>query len=311
MTDLLTAAFISSLIYGAITAGVPLLLAGLGEQLSEKSGVLNIGLEGMLLIGAYAGFSAAYSTGSVTAGFVAGAVAGLLTGLLMAVLCVWARMNQIVVGIAITLGAEGFTALLHHFKYSRSYPRLDKVESLPLGPLSELPVVGGAMFNHQVLVYIAFLMVPLMAWIYRRTHIGLNLQAAGDRPAALDAAGVRVGLTRTLAVLFTGTMAGLGGAYLSVVGSGLFLPFMTGGAGFIGIVLAMLARGKPLIVALGALLFGISLSLTTALQVAGINIPTDIIQMLPYAMVILVLIIFARNSQLPAALGLPYFRGER
>ena len=311
MTDLLTAAFVSSLIYGAVTAGVPLLLAGLGEQMSEKAGVLNIGLEGMMLLGAYGGFAAAYATGSPAIGFAAGALAGLAAALLMAALCVWARLNQIVVGIAITLGAEGITALLHHFQYSRSYPRLAKAETLPLPGLSELPVLGNALFNHHVLVYTAVLLVPALAWLYRHTHIGLNLQAAGDRPAALDAAGVSVTATRTAAVLVTGLLGGLGGAYLAVVSSGLFLPFMTGGAGFIGIVLAMLARGKPLWVALGALLFGASLSLTTALQVAGFNIPTDIIQMLPFAMVILVLIIFARNSHLPPALGIPYHRGER
>ena len=311
MTDLFTVAFASSLIYGAVTAGMPLLLGGLGEQISEKAGVLNIGLEGMMLLGAYGGFAATYLTGSTLMGFTLGMFAGLAAALLMAVLCVWARVNQIVVGIAITLGAQGITALLHHFRFSRSYPRLDKAETLPLGSLSELPIVGAALFNHHFLVYGAFLLIPLAAYVYRSTHIGLNLQAAGDRPAALDAAGVSVMITRTAAVLATGLLGGLGGAYLAIVGSGLFLPFMTGGAGFIGIILAMLARGKPLWVALGALLFGASLSLTTALQVAGFNIPTDIIQMLPYAMVILALIIFARNSHLPPALGIPYYRGER
>ncbi len=311
MTDLFTAAFAEALIYGAVTAGVPLLLGGLGEQISEKAGVLNIGLEGMMLLGAYGGFAATYATGSTLIGFSMGMLAGLAAAVLMVVLCVWARVNQIVVGIAITLGAEGVTALLHHFRFSRNYPRLDKAETLPLGSLSELPIVGKALFDHHVLVYCTFLLIPLVAWIYRRTHIGLNLQAAGDRPAALDAVGVSVMVTRTAAVLVTGLLGGLGGAYFAVVSSGLFLPFMTSGAGFIGIVLAMLSRGKPLWVAIGALLFGTSLSLTTALQVAGFNIPTDIIQMLPYAMVILVLIIFARDSHLPPALGIPYYRGER
>lgn len=311
MTDLLTVTFVSSLIYGAVTAGVPLLLGGLGEQISEKAGVLNIGLEGMMLLGAYGAFVATYTTGSIFIGLIFGALAGLITALLMAVLCIWIRLNQIVVGIAITLGAEGITALLHHFQFSRSYPRLDKADTLSLGSLSDLPIVGVALFNHHTLVYVAFLLVPFMAWLYRHTHIGLNLQAAGDRPAALDAAGVSVMITRTAAVLVTGLLSGLGGAYLAVVSSGLFLPFMTGGIGFIGIVMAMLARGKPLWVMLGALLFGASLSLTTALQIAGFNIPTDIIQMLPYAMVILVLIIFARNSHLPPSLGMPYHRGER
>ena len=311
MEALLTEVFIGSLIFGAVTAGVPLLLAGLGEQVSEKAGVLNIGLEGMMLIGAYAGFATAFLTGSFFLGFVAGGLAGLATALLMALLCVMASMNQIVVGIAITLGAEGLTALLHHFQFSRSYPRLSKVETWPFPGISELPYLGSALFDRSPLVYLAFGLAVAMVWIFRRTQLGLNLQAAGDKPAALDAAGVSVKATRVAAVLITGFLGGLGGAYMSTVGGGLFLPFMTGGAGFIAIVLAMLARGHPLWVLLGALLFGASLSLTTALQVAGINMPTDVIQMLPFAMVILVLILFGRHSYLPPALGLPYHRGER
>jgi len=153
--------------------------------------------------------------------------------------------------------------------------------------------------------------VVVVSWIFRHTYIGLNLEAAGQKPAARDTAGISVDRTRTGAVLATGFFAGVGGAYMANVGAGLFVPFMTGGAGFIGIVLAMLARGHPLWVLLGALMFGVSLALTTAFQVAGVNIPTDVVQMLPFAMVILVLVIFARHSGLPPALGLPYVRGQR
>jgi simple sugar transport system permease protein len=167
------------------------------------------------------------------------------------------------------------------------------------------------LFSHNLVVYLAVILVAALTWLFRSTYVGLNLEAAGNKPAALDAAGVDVIRTRSLAVLTTGFLAGVGGAYLANVGAGLFVPFMTGGAGFIGIVLAMLARGRPIWVLLGAALFGASLSMTTALQVAGINIPTDVVQMLPFAMVMLVLVIFARHSMLPPALGLPYVRGDR
>ncbi|SMF57181.1 nucleoside ABC transporter membrane protein [Tistlia consotensis] len=311
MEHLLTAAFLGSLLLGAVTAGVPLLLAGLGEQISEKAGVLNIGLEGMMLFGAYFGFAVAYQSGSFALGFLAGGAAGAVAALVMVLLCVRLGMNQIVVGIAITLAGEGLTALLHYFTFARSYPRLDKIGTLAVPGLSGLPVVGDALFNRSLLVYLAVLLPFALIWVFRRTQFGLNLQAAGDKPAALDAAGVSVMGTRAAAVLLTGFLGGLGGAYLSTVGGGLFLPFMTGGAGFISIVLAMLARGKPLWVLFGAFLFGASLSLTTAMQVAGIDVPTDVIQMLPFAMVILVLVVFGRHSYLPPALGLPYHRGER
>lgn len=311
MSALLTQAFFSALLFGAVTAAVPLLLAGLGEQMSEKSGVLNIGIEGMMVLGAFVGFVAAFQTGSMWAGFGAGMAAGMAVGLVMAVLCVHFGLNQIVIGIALTLGLQGLTALLHHIHFSRTFPRLPAVETLRIPWLADIPVVGRALFDHHPLVYMAVALVGVMAYVYRRTQLGLNLQAAGDKPAALDVAGVDVLRTRTVGVLVCGALAGLGGAYMANVGAGLFVPFLTGGAGFIGIVLAMLARGRPIWVLFGALLFGAALAMTTALQVAGVNIPTDVIQMLPFAAVMVMLVIFGRNAGLPAAFGLPYTRGER
>ena len=311
MEHLLTETFISTLLFGAVTAGVPLLLAGLGEQISEKAGVLNIGIEGMMLFGAYTGFVAAYYTDSFWLGFLAGGIGGMAVALIMAILCIRLGLNQIVIGIALTVGAEGLTALLHYFQFSRTYPRLSQAPAIHLPVLSDIPVLGHALFGHNPLVYLGVLLTVFLSRLFRRTNIGLNLEAAGSKPAALDAAGVSVLATRSCAVLATGFLAGLGGAYLANVGAGLFFPMMTNGAGFIGIVLAMLARGRPAWVLIGALAFGISLALTTALQVAGLNIPTDVVQMLPFAMVILVLVIFGRHSVLPAALGLPYVRGER
>lgn len=309
--DLFTVGFLTSLLLGAVIAGVPLLLAGLGEQLSEKAGVLNIGLEGMMLCGAYLGFYVAWQSQSMAFGLLAGALGGGLTGALMALLCVVWRLNQIVVGIAITLGAEGATALLHYFQFSRTYPRLGNVDSWPIPGLHQIPVFGQVLFNQPLVVYLAVLAVPLFAWVYRSTLAGLYLQAAGDKPAALDAAGINVLRTRTIAVVITGMFSGLGGAFMSQIGAGIFVPFMTQGNGFIGIVLAMLARGKPLWVLAGALLFGCCLSMTTALQVLGIDVPTDVIQMLPFIAVMSVLLLFGRRASLPAALGAPYVRGAR
>ena len=311
MQALLTQPFLVSLLFGAVTAGLPLLLAGLGEQISEKAGVMNIGLEGMMLIGAYTGFLATYTTGSFWLGFLAGGVGGMCAALIVLFLCIRKGLNQIVIGIAITVGAEGLTSLLHYVEFSRSYPRLSAAPVFALPLLSRIPVLGNGLFSHNPLVYLCAILVAALTWLFRSTYLGISLEAAGNKPAALDAAGVDVIATRSFAVLCTGFLAGVGGAYLANVGAGLFVPFITGGAGVIGIVLAMLARGRPLWVLIGAALFGASLAMTTALQVAGINVPTDVVQMLPFAVVMLVLVIFARNSMLPAALGLPYVRGER
>lgn len=311
MEGLLTAAFISSLLTGAIVAGIPLLLAGFGEQMSEKAGVLNIGIEGMMIFGAYLGFLTAWSTGSLWLGFLGGMAGGMSVAGLMALLCVRLGLNQIVIGIGLTLGAEGLTSLLHHFQFSRTYPRLPAPDRLDLAVLTDIPVIGPSLFGRHPIVYLALIAVIVIAWAYKRTNLGLTLRAAGEKPAALDVAGGHVIRIRTAAVLFTGAMAGLGGAYMANVAAGIFIPFMTGGAGFIGIVLAMLARGRPYWVLIGALIFGAALSLTTALQVAGSNVPTDVIQMLPFAAVMLVLVIWGRNAKLPKALGLSYERGAR
>jgi simple sugar transport system permease protein len=311
MRALFTDVFLTSLIYGAVVASIPLILAGLGEQMSEKAGVLNIGIEGIMLAGAYLGFLAAHETGSIWIGFPAGAAAGLAAALLMVVLCVRLGLNQIVIGIGLTLGLEGLTALIYHYQYAATRPRLPAAERLEIPGLAEVPVIGPALFNQHPLVYLAIALAAVMWFIYGRTHLGLNLQAAGDKPEALDVAGVDVVATRSAAVLTMGALTGIGGAFLANVAAGTFVPFMTSGAGFMGIVLAMLARGRPLWVVTGALVFGACLSLTTAMQVAGINIPTDVIQMIPFAAVMAMLVAFGRRSSLPAALGLPYVRGAR
>jgi simple sugar transport system permease protein len=311
MSGLFTEIFLSALLFGAITAAIPLLLAGLGEQMSEKAGVLNIGIEGMMIGGAYVGFLGAYYGNSLWLGFLGGALTGIAVALVMVLLCVRLGLNQIVIGIGLTLGLEGLTALAHHFQFSRTYPRLPAADATVIPLLSDIPVLGPALFKHHLIVYLAVLLVFVMSHIYRRTQLGLNLQAAGDKPAALDVAGVDVVRTRTIAVLVTGALAGIGGAYLANIGAGIFVPFVTNGAGFLGIVLAMLARGRPVWVLIGAVLFGVCLSLTTAMQVAGINMPTDVIQMLPFIAVMTMLILFGRKASLPAALGLPYQRGVR
>lgn len=311
MTTLFTEAFLTALVLGAVTAGIPLMLAGIGEQISEKAGVLNIGIEGMMLVGAYTGFLGAWLTGSFWAGFLAGAAGGAGVALIMAVLCVRLGLSQIVIGIALTLGAEGMTALLHHFQFAQSYPRLEAVSTLPIPGLAGIPVVGPALFDRPPVVYLAIGIVIATILVFRFTHLGLALQAAGDKPAALDAAGVSVAAVRSGAVLTTGVLAGLGGAFMAEVGAGIFVPFMTNGAGFIGIVLAMLARGNPAAVLAGALIFGACLSATTALQVAGVSVPTDVIQMLPFAAVLALLVVFGRRASLPPALGTHYVRGAR
>jgi ABC-type uncharacterized transport system permease subunit len=307
----------TALVAGAMLAGVPLMFASLGELVSERAGVLNIGLEGMMLMGAYAGFVGAYYGGNEWVGFVAGMGAGAAVSLIMVLLCVMGGLDQIVVGIAITLACEGATALIFDTEFAESRPTLGSVDRLSVPGLSSIPVIGGkhesngSIFSQPLVVYLGLVLIVFVAWVLRRTHLGLNIRAAGDKPAALDAAGVSVVRTRAIGVVFAGTMAGLGGAYLSIVSAGLFQDTVIGGRGFIAIVLAMLARGRPLWAFLGALLFGMSLSVADWAQVANINVSTDFVFMLPFLLVLLVLVAFGRRAYLPAALALPYVRGAR
>lgn len=292
-------------------ASVPLIFASLGETIAEQSGLLNVGLEGMMLTGAFVGFLAAMASGNIWVGLAVGGLAGLVVAVVMVVFCVRLGLDQIIVGIAITLSAEGATSLLHGTMFSDSYPRLDAVPGFPIPVLSSIPILGDSLFNQPLPVYLALLIVLFLSWLRLRTTIGLNLRAAGERPDLLDAAGVSVVIVRSGAELTCGALAGVGGAYLSIVGAGTFVPFVTNGMGFIAIVIAMLGRGRPWWALIGSFLFGMSLSLATALQVVGIAIPVDIVQMLPFISVMVILILFARDAKLPAALGLPYLRGSR
>lgn len=309
--DLLTPQFLTALLAAGIVSGVPLLFASLGETFAEQAGILNVGLEGIMLSGAFVAFMVALQTNDYLIGLAGGAVAGMVVALVMVVFCVRLGLDQIVVGIAIVLTAEGATSVLHDIWYSRSYPRLPEVPVFEIPILKDIPILGGSLFSQPIVVYLGLILVAFAAWAIKRTRWGLELRAAGERPDSLDAAGVSVVRTRTVAELMCGALAGLGGAYLAIVGAGTFVPFVTNGMGFIAIVIAMLARGRPWWSVLGGLLFGLSLSMTTALQLVGVQVPIDIVQMLPFISVILVLVIFVRDARLPSALGLPYLRGSR
>jgi ABC-type uncharacterized transport system permease subunit len=310
-SNVFSKAVLTSLVAGGLLAGVPLMFTALGETISERAGVLNLGLEGMMLLGAYLGFIGVYYLHSEVPGFLIGMLGGMLGASVMMMLCVWLGLDQIVVGIAITLAGEGITSVLQGAQFGTSYPRLGAPATVAIPGLDKIPVLGPSLFDQPLLVYLGFAFAGFLVWMFRSTNAGLNLRAAGEKPEALDAAGVSVVATRSWAVLSTGALAGLGGAYLSIVSAGVFTPFMTQGQGYIAIVIAMLARGKPVWVVLGAFLFGISLSIATALQLAGVNISTDVVNMLPFIAIIVALVVFARRSYLPPALCIPYVRGAK
>ncbi len=311
MSDFLTASFLSALIFGGILTGMPLLFASIGETISQRSGVLGMGIEGIMLAGAYFGFAITLYSGHFWLGLVSSIGAGMLMALIVVLFCVRLGMDQIVVGIGVLIFGEGVTSVLQRAQFGTTYPRLEELASVKIPGLSSIPVLGSSVFTQPWIVYIGFALVGVLYWILNFTNVGLNIRAAGEKPEALDASGTSVIFTRGMAVLVAGGLAGLGGGYMSIVGAGIFVPFMTKGIGFIAIVIAMLARGKAVWVITGSFLFGISVSLTTSLQLVGVEIAQDLVNMIPFIAVLAALIIFARGNYLPAALCLPYNREAR
>lgn len=311
MIEFTSQAFLTAFLVAALASAIPIMLAAIGETVGEQSGMLNIGIEGLLLVGGYFGFVGMLSSGSFWIGFLWGTVAGILLSTINMVLGVWLGLNQIVIGIGIILAGSGLSSVLYDFNFGSSKPRLGLDAPWTIPFVSEIPVVGPAVFSQPGMFYIAFL-IPVVAsvWMYKTTP-GLRLRSAGQKPSSLDAAGGNVMLTRSLAVLFGGAMAGLGGAYLALISAGTYTPFMTHGMGFLAIVVTMLGRGRFLWVVLISIVYGIFVAIGTVLQLTTWNVPNDVVTMLPFIAVMITLTFFARRSALPPALAVAYVRGER
>ena len=311
MSDLLSAAFITVFISTVIAQSMPLILAAVGETIGEQAGVLNLGNEGVMLIGAYSGFVMTLVTGNFWMGMIAGALSGVLANAAMLILNVWIGLNQIVIGLAITLIGEGITTVLYLQNYTTSPASLGEQPKLLVPGLGDIPILGPAVFQQPGIFWVTILLVLALAFALARTNWGLSTRSAGQKPSSLDAAGGSVMRTRSLAVMLNGVLVGLGGAYLALLTTATFSPMLTSGLGFIAIVITMLSRGRILVVMLTSFVYGLAVAIGPALQVIGFTVPADIIKMLPFIIVILMLIIFARSSVVPPALGTSYTRGAR
>ncbi len=304
--------FISAMLAAGLVAAVPLILAALGEAVAERAGLLNLGIEGMMLAGAFFGFYAAYETSRAWPGVLAAVAAGLVLGLIFGFLTITLRVDQVLVGIAITIFAGGLTAFLYRDIFGRQNPSADVhplAISIPL--LRQIPIVGEPLFDRQFLFYLAYALVPLFAFVLARTRFGLDVRAVGENPFAADAAGVNVAQVRYLAIAIAGAMAGFGGAFLAVADLKIFQVGMTVGQGFIALAITMVGRWNPYRILIAAVLFGMLRSLGNGLQILGVNVRSEFITMLPYIGIMVALVGLAGRTALPAALGLPYARGRR
>jgi len=284
-----------------IAAATPILLAAIGELVAERAGVLNLGVEGMMITGAVCGFIITVITGSPTLGFISAAIGGALLSLLFAFLTQVALANQVASGLALTLFGLGLSALMGQSYVGIKPPR---TEATPLGPLADTPLIGPIIFGHDLLVYLALAIVAGTWATLKFTRAGLILRAVGENHDAAHALGYKVKRIRTLAIMFGGACAGLGGAYISLVRVPQWTEGMTAGVGWIALALVVFASWKPWRVLLGAYLFGGITQLQLNLQGAGVAIPVEILAMSPYIVTIIVLVILsADKSRAPGSLG--------
>lgn len=303
-----------SIVYVTIRAGTSLLYATIGEVFTERSGVLNLGLEGIMLMGAVTGFIVAYTGGSAWLGLGAAMLVGAVLALIHAFLTITLRANQVVSGLALTMFGTGLANFLGRDYVGLIGPRF---ASAPLPLLGDIPVIGEALFRQDMLVYAVYVLVPL-AWFYLyHTRPGLHLRSVGESPQTADALGVNVSRLRYLYTAVGGMLVGLGGAHLSLAYTPGWTENMTNGRGWIAIALVIFATWSPARAMLGAFLFGGINAVQFAMQTAGINIPASFLSMLPYLATIVVLILitwwetFSKRVGAPAALGLPYVREDK
>ena len=300
------------LIAATLNGGTVLALAALGLLINERAGIVNLGAEGMMLVAAVAGFATVVHTGNDWLGFGAGALAGALLALAFGWLVIWLNTNQYASGLALALFGSGFSAFVG-IDYVQG--KLGERPSFVVPLLGDLPWVGPALFRHHPMVYLAIATTAALAWFLYRSRAGLVLRAVGESPESAHALGYPVRRIRLAAVAFGGALCGLGGAYLSVIYTPLWVEGMVAGNGWIALALTTFATWRPARVLLGAYLFGGVTMLQFHLQGEGVEIASQFLSMLPYVATIVVLVLISRNPawiriNMPASLGKPFFPGS-
>lgn len=306
-----------SFLFAAIISGTPLLFATLGELITEKAGNLNLGVEGMMLMGAVMGFSVGLWTGNPLLAIVGAILAGSFGALIYAVLCVTLRANQVVTGLALTIFGSGFASFVGKGLVGKVTPEAIKIFFAPIDipVLSSIPFFGEILFKHDVFVYFGYVCILIASIYLYKTRRGLNLRAVSENAGAADASGININLYKYVHILIGGALCGLGGAYLSLVTIPVWQEGVTGGRGWIAVALVIFASWNPTKAMLGAFLFGGLDILGFRLQSLGIEVSQYLIDMLPYLATVIVLILSTKNNKRedrpPGDLGVPYFREDR
>lgn len=301
--------FIVGLIAATLRVATPLILGTLGELFTERSGVLNLGIEGTMLLGAYVGFAVTYNSGNnLWLGLLAAVAAGILSGLLMALLAVWLGVNQHVSGLGITLLWTGVSLFGYRLVFGETSGVLPSVATFDkFSGLSNIPVIG-VIFEQYALTYIAFALVPVVWWVVYRSPLGLRIRAVGENPEAVDAAGLNVYWIRTAALAIGGAFMGAAGAFISLAQVGSITHQIINGRGWVCIALIIFANWRPRMVLAGALIFGGVEALQLRFQTLGFDLPYELFLALPYVVTVIALTIAGRNVNVPSALLKAYRR---
>ena len=313
MFEIFSGGFVVSMLTGTIRMSVPILLPALGDIYTQRSGILNLGIEGIMLMGALAGFIGVAFTNSLFIGIMFSIIIGMVFAGVMAFLSVTVKANQVIAGTAITILGTGLSSFLFRaiFGVQKLPPLVREFPVYKIPVLSDIPYIGTIFFEHNIFIYLTYILVPVTWLILEKTTFGLNVCAVGEHPHAADAKGINVSLTRYMCVLISGAYAGLGGAFLSIGFMNTFLAQMVGGRGFIAIAVVIFSRWEPFRALAAALLFGIANALQLRLQAMGVPFPPQALQALPYIITIIVLLCVSRRAEFPSAYTIPFRREER
>ncbi len=301
---------LEAFLISTIAMATPILLAALGELLVEESGIINVGIEGAMLAGAFFALSGVYFTGSTAVGLTCGIAAAIAINSMLGVLLINLAVNQVVAGTALNIFAAGITGVFYRkfFGITGKAFIVSPLHALALGPLARIPFFGPMLFDQSPLVYLAFLLVPLFAWLIRRTRYGLAVRAAGERPEAADSLGLGVYALRWEALIVSGILTGLAGAFLTLAYADTFVENISAGRGFVALAVVILGQRNSWGVAAASILFGAAMALQFGLQALGTAVPYQLFLALPYALTLIVLAFFGGQARDPSALGIPYIR---
>jgi general nucleoside transport system permease protein len=309
MNDVLSMGVIAGILTSMIRLATPYLYAAIGEAFAQSSGVVNLGVDGIMLLSSFISFYVVLSTGNLWLGLLAAILVGLLMGLLMSVISVTLKAEQGISGIGLYMFGLGLSSLLFQVMVG-TVKTINGFQPVMIPLLGDIPIVGPIFFNHSLLVYGAFLLVPIAWWVLDKTTLGLKIKSVGQNPAAADSLGINVDQVRYISICLGAMLAGIAGASLSISLLNLFQDNLTAGMGFIAVALVYFGGWRPLGILGGALLFSVVNAFQLWMQVLGVKIPSDVAVMLPYLLTIAALAFTVNRVRQPAALNKPFERGE-